>query len=466
MDDALLAELAAIVGPERFISGDPVRLEPFGHDEVSGGAGHTRLPDAVVFPETEEEIRQIVTLADLHRFPVTVRGGGTGLAGGAVPVCGGIVLATERLNRILEIDTESLTVTLEPGVVVKKLNDVLAEKGLMFPCFPISFEKCFIGGNVATNAGGGRAVKYGVTGRYVLGMRIVTPTGKVLELGGKLQKNVTGYNLMPLLIGSEGTLGIITRLTLKIVPLPTERIDLLAFFPDNRSAIGMVPRLISRTGVVPASIEYIDRLSIEVTHRFLNDPLDYHNCGAALLFSLDGFDRQTVEREYTVLRDFVSKSGALGFEVGLTPAQREMLWNVRRNLAKAFRAASDFQTCEDITLPPGKLPEMLEELHRIADDFGILIPTFGHAGDGNLHPRIVAPPEWTRERWERELPRIFEAMYRAAYALGGQISGEHGIGEKRREFIGLTVPEENLAWMRTIKQVLDPNGILNPGKVF
>ncbi len=465
MDTDVLAELESIVGSGRLIAGDPGRLEPFAHDEISGG-GHFHLPDAVVFPGDEDQIRRIVALANRRRFPVTVRGGGTGLAGGAVPVRGGVVVAMDRFDRVLEIDMQSLTVTLEPGVVVKSLNDALAEKGLTFPCFPISYEKCTVGGNVATNAGGGKAVKYGVTGRYVLGMRVVSPTGEALELGGKLQKNVTGYNLMPLLIGSEGTLGVITRLTLRIVPLPTERIDLLAFFPDDRSAIGVVPRLIADTGVVPASIEYIDRLSIEVTRKFLADPLDYRDCGAALLFSLDGCDPATVEREFGTLRRHVLDSGALGIEEGRTPERREQLWAVRRNLGKAFRAASEFQTCEDVTVPPGKLPEMLESLRLIAGEFGIRIPTFGHAGDGNLHPRVVAPPEWTRECWETTLPLIFEAMYRAAHALGGQISGEHGIGEKRRGFIHLTVPEENLAWMRTIKHALDPRGVMNPGKIF
>lgn len=458
-------QLASIVGPDSLIADQPELLEPYSHDEISGG-GHTHLPEAVAFPRDEAAIRQLVELANRERFPVTVRGGGTGLAGGAVPVRGGLVIAMERLNRILDIDPDNFTVTVQPGVIVKELNDRLAETGLTFPCFPISYERCSIGGNVATNAGGGKAVKYGVTGRYVLGLRVVLPTGELVELGGKLQKNVTGYNLLPLLIGSEGTLGVITEITLRTVPLPTERQDLLALFPDTRSAIAAVPSLIARTGIVPASIEYLDRLSIQVTSRFLHDDLDYHDCGAALIFSLDGFSAERVAQDAERLRAFVLAHGAIAIEEGQTPERRERLWRVRRNLAKAFRSFSDFQTCEDISLPPARLPDMLEELQHIADEFGVQIASFGHAGDGNLHPRVVAPPDWTAERWRRELPLILAAIYRRTAALGGQLSGEHGIGEKRRDFIGLTVPAPALALMRAIKATLDPNGILNPDKIL
>ena len=458
-------QLAAIVGPDSLIVDQPELLEPYSHDEISGG-GHTHLPEAVAFPRDEAAIRQLVELAYRERFPVTVRGGGTGLAGGAVPVRGGLVIAMERLNRILDIDPDNFTVTVQPGVIVKELNDRLAETGLTFPCFPISYERCSIGGNVVTNAGGGKAVKYGVTGRYVLGLRVVLPTGELVELGGKLQKNVTGYNLLPLLIGSEGTLGVITEITLRTVPLPTERQDLLALFPDTRSAIAAVPSLIARTGIVPASIEYLDRLSIQVTSRFLHDDLDYHDCGAALIFSLDGFSAERVAQDAERLRAFVLAHGAIAIEEGQTPERRERLWRVRRNLAKAFRSFSDFQTCEDISLPPARLPDMLEELQHIADEFGVQIASFGHAGDGNLHPRVVAPPDWTAERWRRELPLILAAIYRRTAALGGQLSGEHGIGEKRRDFIGLTVSAPALALMRTIKATLDPNGILNPDKIL
>ena len=299
--------------------------------------------------------------------------------------------------------------------------------------------------------------------RFLDGLRIITLAE---SLGGKLQKNVTGYNLMPLLVGSEGTLGVITEITLRTVPLPTERQDLLALFPDTRSAIAVVPGLIARTGIVPASIEYLDRLSIQVTSRFLHDDLDYRDCGAALIFSLDGFSAERVSQDAERLRAFVLSHGAMGIEDGSTPERRERLWRVRRNLAKAFRSFSDFQTCEDISLPPARLPDMLEALQGIADSFGVQIASFGHAGDGNLHPRVVAPSDWTAERWHSELPRILAAIYRQTAALGGQLSGEHGIGEKRRDFIGLTVPPATLALMRAIKATLDPNGILNPDKIL
>lgn len=463
----LLSRLAATVGESRVLAGDPDKLEPFGRDETTGvGDLLNHPPEAVVFPESEAEVAAIVRFAATHRIPLTPRGGGTGLAGGAVPRFGGIVISLTRMNRIVEIDPANFTVTAEPGVIVKALNGALAGYGLTFPCFPISYEHCTIGGNVATNAGGGKAVKYGVTGRYVLGLRAVSPTGEILELGGKLRKNTTGYNLIPLLTGSEGTLGILTELTLAVIPAPPARLDFLALFDSDDRAIRLVAEAIASTGVVPASIEYVDRLSIETTARFLNDPAPYPGGEAALLFSFDGYDAETVAAEYEKVLSFVRSGGALAVEEGRTPEKREALWRIRKHLAEAFRAFSPYQTCEDIVVPVGEMAAMFAALRKIAGQYGVLIPIFGHAGDGNLHPRIVAPPDWTAGRWAAALPAIQAAMFEAAGNRGGQISGEHGLGMKRNNMIRLTVPESNLAWMRSIKTALDPLGIMNPGKVF
>jgi len=467
LNPLLLRKLEGILGKDNLLSSGDPGLTVFARDEISGyGDACFAIPEAVAFPDSEQKIVELVELANRHHFPITPRGGGTGLAGGAVPVFGGLVVSLEKMNRIIEIDPQNLTVTTQPGVIVKTLNDHLAGDGLTFPCFPISQDRCQIGGNVATNAGGGKAVKYGVTGRYVLGMRVVSPTGRVLALGGKLLKNATGYNLIPLVTGSEGTLGIITELTIKVISLPTVRRDFLALFPCDEAALGIVSELLAGTGIVPASIEYIDHLSIKVTERFLGKTLNYRNCGAALIFSFDGYDRQTVDSEYDRAATFVRARGALGVEEGKTPASRERLWMVRKNLADAFHAYSPFQTCEDIVVPPGRMMEVFIRLRRIADEYGVAIPIFGHAGDGNLHPRIVAPADWSAEKWHEIFPKVQKAIFHAAADCGGQISGEHGIGRKRRSQIFLTVPENNLEWMRNIKTVLDPNRIMNPGKIF
>lgn len=463
----IVAQLSAIFGEERLIAGDPARLEPYGRDETTGvGDSLSRRPEAVVFPETEAEVVALVRLAAKRRIPLTPRGGGTGLAGGAVPQDGGIVVSLARMNRIVEIDPANFTVTVEPGAIVKNLNDRLAESGLTYPCFPISYEHCAIGGNVATNAGGGKAVKYGVTGRYVLGLRAVAPTGEVLALGGKLRKNTTGYNLIPLLVGSEGTLGIITQVTLAVIPAPTARRDFLALFDGDEQAIRLVAETLAVTGIVPASIEYIDRLSIETVGRFAGHSLDYRNAAAALIFSFDGYDAKSVAAEYEKVLAFVRSGGATGVEEGLTPERREMLWHVRKRLAEAFRAYSPYQTCEDIVIPLGEMASVLAVLREIAAKHRVLMPIFGHAGDGNLHPRIVAPPEWSMEEWNTVRPAVLTEIFEAVGTHGGQISGEHGIGLKRRDLIGITVPEANLMWMRGIKAALDPLDIMNPGKVF
>lgn len=461
----IIRQLQDIVGEKYLIYADHDAMEPFSRDEIPGKK-YRAMPDVVVHPVNATEIAAIMKLANRERVPVTPRGAGSGLSGGAVPVCGGIVLCTDRMNRILEFDAESMMLTVEPGVVSNDINDYLTGTGLFYAGYPMSLETCFIGGNVAENAGGGKAVKYGVTSRYVLGLQVVTPTGEIVDIGGKLLKDVTGYNLLGLYIGSEGTLGIFTRIILKLIPKPKYQVDLLCLFPSSELAIQAVPLLMTRSGVIPTSIEYMDQSSVQESCRYLNEHLPYQDCGAMLLISFDGMEREQLEKDYFQAGDFLQNAGATQINVADNKADSERLWKIRRGVPEAFSLASPYQSGEDVVVPPGEIAKVVNEFARIAIAYDVQIPSYGHAGDGNLHSRITANPAWDAAEWDRKLPLILHELYAAVKAVGGRISGEHGIGHKRKDYMRCVVSEEYLNLLRSIKKVFDPNLILNPGKIF
>jgi glycolate oxidase len=458
-------QLADIVGEKYLIYNDPENLEVFSHDEIPGFK-YRHLPEAVVRPESTEEIVAVLKLANREMIPVTPRGAGSGLSGGAVPIHGGIVILADRMNKIIEIDTKNMMITVEPGVVSNEINECLKEYGLFYAGYPMSLETCFIGGNVAENAGGGKAVKYGVTSRYVLGLEVVTPTGEVVQLGGKLIKNVTGYDLIQLMIGSEGTLGFFTKIILKLMPLPKVQADLLCLFETIEEAIGLVPRIITETGVVPTSIEFMDQASVITACNYLNETIPYENCGAMLLLTFDGSDIEQVEKDYEAVGKFIEKNNVQEIYVADNPTTSERIWKIRRNIAEAFNLISTRQSGEDLVVPPAQIPDLLTDFQEIIKKYGIMLPCFGHAGDGNIHARIMSPPEWSDEKWEAALPEILEDVYRKTVALGGMLSGEHGIGCKRRKYVDRFLSEEHLNLLRMIKKGFDPNNIMNPGKVF
>ncbi len=458
------AELRAIVGDRYVIFADPERLEPYSHDEVAG-AEYAHMPEALVRPGTTAEIARTLQLANRSRVPVTPRGAGSGLSGGAVPVHGGIVLCLDRMDRIIEIDPDNLTITVQPGVVTNEINERLKEHGLFYAGYPMSLETCCIGGNVAENAGGGKAVKYGVTGRYVTGLEVVTPTGQTVRLGGKRVKDVTGYNLIQLMVGSEGTLGVFTEITLRLLPRPKAGVDLLCLFPTTESAIGAVPRIMTGAGVIPTAIEFMDRASVQAACDYLNESIPYRDAGAMLLITVDGSDREGVEREYDRIGEVCLEQGALEVYVADNATTSERIWRVRRNIAEAFKLISPHQSLEDIVVPIAAIPEMAAGIEALSEKYGIAIPCYGHAGDGNLHATPVKAAEWSLEKWHELLPRVLTDLYRLAASLGGTISGEHGIGHKRKSFMPLVLGPAALDMMRAIKRTLDPNGILNPGKI-
>jgi glycolate oxidase len=461
----LVEELQALVGQRYVLYGDPEALVPYSHDEVAGPE-HAHLPEVVVKPATAAEIANILRLANRERIPVTPRGGGSGLSGGAVPVYGGIVLSLERMNRILEIDPQNMVAVVEPGVVTNDLNEAVQDVGLFYAGYPMSLESCFVGGNVAENAGGGRAIKYGVTGRYVLGLQVVLPTGDIVELGGKRVKDVTGYDLLRLMVGSEGTLGIFTRITLRLLPLPNARAVLLVPFPDIEAAIAAVPQVMTLGHLLPASVEFMDRLSVQTAYEFLNESPPHPDIGAMLLIEVDGTTQEQVEAEYSALADLCLEAGALDVYVGNTPDTERRMWRPRQNLAEAFKAISPVQSLEDVVVPLAHIPALMPRLEELSRKYDVLIPCYGHAGDGNLHATPIKRPDTPLEEWQTILPALLKELYQVVSGLGGTISGEHGIGSKRSAYLPLVMAPTLIDLQRRIKQVFDPLNILNPGKIF
>jgi glycolate oxidase len=330
----------------------------------------------------------------------------------------------------------------------------------------MSVESCFVGGNVAENAGGGRAIKYGVTGQYVLGLEVVLPTGEIVRLGGRRVKDVTGYDLIHLLVGSEGTLGIFTEITLRLIPLPRARVVLLVAFPDVRSAVAAVPRIMTEGRTVPAAVEFMDRLSAETAYAHVGEGLPHPDLGALLLIEVDGTSESQVETEYNAIVDRCLTLGALDVFVGANARTARRMWRPRQEVAEAFKVICPVQSLEDIVVPLARIPDLMPELERLSERYDVLIPCYGHAGDGNLHATVVKRPETPVETWEEDLPRILTELYQAVADLGGTISGEHGIGSKRSEFLPLVMDPTLIALQRRIKEAFDPLNILNPGKIF
>lgn len=461
----IAAELVSAVGEKNLIFGDAELLRNYSHDEVAGPE-YARMPEAVVKPSTAREVSAILKIANRHRVPVTPRGGGTGLSCGAVPLFGGIVLSLERMNRILEIDRENMVAVVEPGVVTSEIGKAVQEFGLFYAGYPMSFESCFIGGNLAENAGGGRAIKYGVTGHYVLGLEAVLPTGEIVELGGKRVKDVTGYDLIHLLVGSEGTLAVFTKIILRLLPRPAATAVLLIPFGGAAEAVEAFPRVVARAGILPTSIEFMDRLSVETVYGFLGETPPRPGIGAMLLVELDGSSREKVDEESQRIGELFLEEGALDVYVGNTPTTERKMWAPRVNLAEAFKTVCPVQSLEDIVVPTARIPALIRELERLALKHDVLIPCYGHAGDGNLHATPVKKPETPMETWKERLPQILTELYGIVSGLGGTISGEHGIGSKRASYLPIVMSPELIALQKRTKGLFDPLNILNPGKIF
>jgi glycolate oxidase len=419
----------------------------------------------VVFAQTPEEVCMVMQYAASRRIAVVPRGAGSGLTGGAVPAMGGIVLVLERMNRILEIDTGNLCATVETGVITGTLQKAVETKGLFYPPDPASAGFSTIGGNIAENAGGMRAAKYGVTKQYVLGLEVVLPDGRLVTLGSKCIKDVVGYSMTELFVGSEGTLGVITKAIVRLVPLPGTLKTLAVTFPDIHAAGRVVPML-RLTGVRPCTLEFIDRFCLEAVRKTgLSDPgtsLISSDTGAMLLIELDG-DKDAVAKEAASVRQICGQCGAIGIHLARNPAEREQLWEIRRSIHGALAGLCSHWLEEDIAVPPASIPEMLEKLADLARVQRLRILSFGHFADGNIHLSVAdaAAPLSPQRAGE-----VTHQIFSLTKSLGGRIAAEHGIGLAKKEYLGVNLDDATRDLALQIKNMLDPCGILNPGKVF
>ena len=460
---AVIAKLENIVGHKKVLT-DRESLETYSHDEVPGTEWRS-MPEAVVKPENTAQISEIIKLANSAMVPVTPRGADTGLAAGAVPVLGGIVLSLENMNKIIEIDRENLFMVVEPGVTTGEIQQKASDEGYLYAGDPCSADSSFIGGNVATNAGGNKAVKYGCTSRHIYGLEVVLPTGEVTKLGGKCVKNVTGYDLVRLMIGSEGTLGIVTRIYLKLLPRPRFNSVLLVPFGDMQTAISMVPKLMTGSGIIPTSIEFMDNLCIKSAENFLNRKVPYNEAGAHIIIELEATTEAQLEEDMEAIGNACMENGCLEIFVGDNAATREKIWKPRRVLAESLRVTSLVYCMEDIVVPVSCIPAVLEEIRRIADQNNIKIPCFGHAGDGNIHATLLKE-DMNDSLWHETKDKVLDEIYQIIYFFGGQLSGEHGIGAKRKNAMTKYMDPVQIKMIRAIKKAFDPNLILNPGKII
>lgn len=454
MKNKMLKQLTEIVGKKN-VSADKIDLLHYAYDATQS----TYLPDFVVFPENTEQISHLLELCTEYRMPVVPRGAGTGFSGGSLPISGGVCLSMEKMNRILEIDTENLTACVEAGVINYDLQQEAERLGLFYPPDPSSYKYCTVGGNVAENAGGPRAVKYGVTKNYVLGMELVFPTGEIVISGSKNMKDVAGYNLKDLMIGSEGTLAVITKLFLKLIPLPPYRSVLQAIFSDMKEAAQTVSSIIANR-IIPSALEFIDGPCIRAVEDYLHIGLP-KEAQAMLIIECDG-RKESVEAELSLIEEVCKKNNAQYVKMAKDKEEEEFLWRARRSISPSLNRIRDGKLNEDVVVPRASLPEMIESTQRISKKYNLPIVNFGHAGDGNIHTNIMFKKKSEEEKRARDAMReIFETVIR----MGGSISGEHGIGITKQDFLEKQLGKESIEIFRKIKRALDPNNILNPHKM-
>jgi glycolate oxidase len=457
LPERFVTELHAAVGADD-VRTDAASISAYAQDAL----GIPHPPDLVAIPANTAEVSSVARLCNEHRVPLVVRGAGTGYTGGAVATRGGVVLSMERFTRILEIDELNLLAVVEPNVITADLQRAVEKVGLFYPPDPASLEKSSLGGNVAECAGGPRAFKYGTTKRYVLALEAVLPTGEIIDTGSKAVKNVVGYDLTQLLVGSEGTLAIVTKITLRLVPKPTARATMLAIFADVQGAVDAVTALIARR-VVPAAIELMDADSLEAVRHHTGRDIAPPGTGAAVIVEVDG-SQAAVDEDIQAVAHACRGVGATRVVLAASDAEREQLWNLRREMSLALRATGLLKINHDVVVPRGRVPELFAVVEELKDGYGLRIASFGHAGDGNIHVNLMVdrnnPDELARAR------RAERVLFERVVSLEGSISGEHGIGFAKAPYIDVELSPETIALMKRVKAAFDPNGILNPGKIF
>ena len=455
----LIEALREIVTPEHVLT-DPESRDHYGRDETEDLAFP---PEVIVRPSTTGEVSRILSLANSRLVPVTPRGGGTGLSGGALPVHGGILLSMERFTKVREIDTENLQAVVEPGVITQTFQEQVEGMGMFYPPDPASRGSCTIGGNLAECAGGPRAVKYGVTRDYVLDLEAVLPTGEILTTGARVLKNVTGYNLTQLLIGSEGTLAVITAVTLRLIPLPRVRKVLLVAFDSLEDAAGAVAGIF-QAGITPSALEFMERAAVRVAEERLGKVFPNGSAGAQLFMELDGPYEDAVMRDVEAVAEALAAHKAIDVLVADERRKIDDVWALRRGIGEAVKSISAYRE-EDTVVPRARLPELVRGVKAICQRYGITSICYGHAGDGNVHVNLLKD-RLDDAIWEAEIDRAVTEIFALTVSLGGTISGEHGIGYTQKPFMPLAVGKPALEVMRGIKRLFDPNGILNPSKIF
>lgn len=455
--DETIRKLKDIVGDDNILS---EHLMDYGHDET-----HVLdwvPPEVVVKPKNKTEVSEVLKLANREIIPVTPRGGGTGLSGGAVPIYGGIVLSLERMNKILEIDEENFLAVLEPGVILAELYKAVEDRGLYYPVYPEE-ESATIGGNVATNAAGMKAVKYGVTRNYIMGLEAVLPNGTVMETGGKYVKNSTGYNLTQLLVGSEGTLAVVTKIILKLIKRPKNRCYLIPTFESLEGAISTVPKIL-KEGIIPVAIEFMSGIAMQLCQNYTGIKLPIPEAPNYLIIIIESDSELELKNLTEQVNAICLDNGAS--DVFIVDAEKDMkkVSDVRAKLHFAVKSLG-LEDIGDAVVPRNKIPEFMNMLGEITQKHGILVSGSGHAGDGNVHFSVIAfgTPE---EEFNRKLPEILKDVFKGSVSLGGTISGEHGIGVTKKKYVPIAIKREQIELMGKIKRVFDPNYILNPGKIF
>lgn len=457
MDDRQIEKLMEIVGKENVLR-SPEDLVSYSFD----GTFTEALPDVVVQPFSTEEVSKVLTLAYHTETPVIPRGMGTGLAGGSVPITGGIVLSLTRMNRILEIDKDNMIATVESGVITADLNKKVEALGFFYPPDPSSVKQCTIGGNVACNAGGPRCLKYGVTEDYVLGLTAVTAEGKVLKTGGKTIKNVTGYNLTKLLVGSEGTLGVITEIIVRLISKPRIVRTAMAVFDSLDNGSRAVNTMLKQ-GIVPATLEMMDQTSIQCIEEAMQIGLPVDK-KAILIIECDGQNEAAVLKDMQILAEACRKENAAEVIVAKTEKERSELWKARQSVSPSLARKAPNKLGEDISVPRSKIPEAVRRIQETAERYGLIIAVFGHAGDGNLHPNILFDRRDVSQY--KKAKKAAGELFKIAIDLGGTLSGEHGIGVMKKPYMKADIGTISIGLQQGIKRVFDPKGILNPGKIL
>jgi len=451
--------LISVCDRDRVFVGEEEINEDFSHDEL---AGIKKFPEVLVEVTSTEEVSQVMKYAYENNIPVTPRGQGTGLVGASVAIYGGIMMNLSKMNNILELDEENLTLTVEPGVLLMEISKYVEEHDLFYPPDP-GEKSATIAGNINTNAGGMRAVKYGVTRDYVRGLEVVLPNGEIMELGGKVVKNSSGYSLKDLIVGSEGTLCIVTKAVLKLLPLPKKAISLLVPFPDLEQAIETVPKII-KSKVIPTAIEYMVRDVILASEEFLGKKFPDNSADAYLLLTFDGNSKEEIENVYEKVAHICLDSGAIDVLISNTQERQESIWSARGAFLEAIKASTTEMDECDVVVPRNRIAEFVKFTDDLQDKFDIRIKSFGHAGDGNLHIYVLKD-DISEEAWPHRLNEVFECMYSKAKELGGKVSGEHGIGYAKLPFLKESMGESGMKLLKNIKLAFDPKNILNPGKV-